>query len=475
MRGKEVTSKIRKWREKAKSYREECERLKKRNKELENSRDSWKAKAKGRNKELWLLRKRLSRLTSKVYIEDQAKAKGHSYSLWVMELALLMRQRGGISYRGCCKMLVIMNLMLNIDLRLPNYSTIRQWEQKLGYYRLSCMAEDEQQEWVIIVDESVSIGQEKLLLLLGVNARDYFFDQALCFEHTTVLGMAISKSWKAPQIAAQIEKVRSKGYKIAYAVADQGNNIVKALKDQTIVHVLDCTHVFSLWLEKQYKNEELFQQFCQACTAMRRKGILSKYAALLPPAQRAKARFLNLRPLFNWASKCLDLLQNEKKQAAIKHLIEHLKWIEKYQSIIVELKAVLDDLHLMQSIIKVRGINCGTLVECLHIIDQSSMGSNLKQGLKQYLQSTRSGQIHRTNIICCSDIIESYFGRYKLKAGQRISQQCLQIPNYARQHNQTEIKMAMEQVRVIDLLTWTEQNLKHSTTRQKNKLFKNTA
>ncbi len=475
MRGKEVKSKIRKWREKAKGYREECERLKKRNKELEHSRDSWKSKAKGRNKELWRLRKRLSRLPSKVCIKEQATAKGHSYSLWLMELVLLMLQKGEISYRGCCKMLVILNLMLNLDLRIPNYSTIRYWEQKLGYYRLECMAEDEEQEWVIIVDESVSIGQEKLLLLLGVNARDYFFDQALSFEHTTVLSMAISKSWKGPQIAAQIEKVRSKGYKIAYAVADQGNNIVKALKDQAIVHVLDCTHVFSLWLEKQYKNEEHFQQFCQACTTMRRKGILSKYAALVPPAQRAKARFLNLRPLFNWASKCLDLLQDEKKQAAINHLIEHLKWIENYRSIIVELKTVLDDLHLIQRIIKVRGINCGTLIECLHIIDQSSMVLKLKQGLKQYLQSTRSGQTQNNNIICCSDIIESYFGKYKLKAGQRISQQCLRIPNYARQQNQTEIKMAMEQVKVFDLLTWREQNLKHSTPRQRNKLFKNTA
>lgn len=476
MRGKSRNSKIHHLREKCKQRRKQCERLKKRNKELSQSRDSWCAKAKERNKEIWRLRKKLDRLALKqVKAADPDRVKRHSYGVKQIELALLMLQLAGLSYRACCKILKVINLMYNLQMKVPSYSTIRYWEHKLGYYRLAYQDSQDHSQWALLIDESVSIGQEKLLLLLGVNLAHYSFDRALCFEDVRVLDMAIGKSWKAEQIATRIEQVQSKGYDIAYAVGDQGHNIVKALKIRALNQVKDCTHLFSLYLEKAYKTHEDFKAFCQACTQMRRKGILSQYAALLPPAQRAKARFLNLSPLINWGCKCLDLLQNKNHCSELSPLIEHLEWIENYREILVELKAILEDLQGMQKMIKTAGFNCGTFIQCLQLIGQSSMSPGFKQGLIDYLNDIRTMHPQRANVLCCSDIIESYFGKYKLKAGQRISQQCLQIPNYARKQNSKEVKLALEQVRVVDLNNWVEKQLGQSTRKLRMKLFKKIA
>ncbi|MCB0560689.1 MAG: hypothetical protein KDD09_17155, partial [Phaeodactylibacter sp.] len=90
------------------------------------------------------------------------------------------------------------------------------------------------------------------------------------------------------------------------------------------------------------------------------------------------------------------------------------------------------------------------------------------------LQQNRQLLPGRQKIICCSDIIESYFGKYKMQAGQNITQQCLRILNYGKVQDESEIKAAMEQVKIVDLNRWSEENLPLSTKAQRRRLFKNT-
>ena len=74
-----------------------------------------------------------------------------------------------------------LGLVLALQIRPPSYSSIRYWEQKMSYYRLSTVSADSGQEWVLIIDESIAIGREKLLLFLGVDLGAYCFGQPLCF------------------------------------------------------------------------------------------------------------------------------------------------------------------------------------------------------------------------------------------------------------------------------------------------------
>ncbi|MCB0611740.1 MAG: hypothetical protein KDC75_00480 [Phaeodactylibacter sp.] len=475
MRGTVEKSKLQNWREKAKQRRLKCEYWKRRSQGLEESRDNWKDKAKARLEEIRKLEQQLKCLGKGGELKDKPKPRGHSYSLGVMQLALMLRQRGEISYRGCCKVLYSLQLLLCLDICQPSYSSIRYWEQKMGYHRLSTAQSEPEQEWVLIIDESIAIGREKLLLFLGVNLAAYSFGQPLSFEDVEVLGLAISRSWKAPEIQAQLEKVMEKGFNIVYGVADQGNNLRKTLAQMDIVHVADCTHAFSLILEKEYKKHEVFQRFCQLCGQMRRKGSLSKYTAILPPAQRSKARYLNLTPLFGWASDCLKLLGKAKQlDKGQKQLLEHVQWLKEYEAFIIQTSAVLKLFNQIQKTIKYEGLNDENLVECKAAIKESTIAEHFKESLRQYLQQNRQLLPGRQKIICCSDIIESYFGKYKMQAGQNITQQCLRILNYGKVQDESEIKAAMEQVKIVDLNRWSEENLPLSTKAQRRRLFKNT-
>jgi hypothetical protein len=474
MRGTVECPKIRNWREKAKYRRLECLRLKKRIKELESSRDNWKAKAKARLEEARCLEKQVKALERSRYLSHSPKPRGHSYSLIVMRLALMLLQQGEISYRGCSKVLRELNLVLALYIRPPSYSTIRYWEQKMSCYRLDTPLAEPGQEWVLIIDESIAIGREKLLLFLGVNLAMYSFDKPLCFSDVEVLGLAISRSWKWPEIQTQLNKVRSKGFNIVYGVADQGHNLRKALEQAQITHVSDCTHALSLILEKEYKQMETYQKFSHLCGEMRRKGSISKYAAILPPNQRDKARYLNLTPLFDWATKCLKLLKKPKRlDEEQKQLLEHVQWLKEYEGFITQTSDVLAIFNQVQKAIKRGGINCGSLIECRALIEESDLAEHLKHSLREYLEQTQQLMPERKHIICCSDIIESYFGKYKSQAGPKITQQCLCILNYGKGQDEAEIKAAMEKVKIVDLNQWSEENLPLSTKAQRRRLFKN--
>jgi hypothetical protein len=323
------------------------------------------------------------------------------------------------------------------------------------------------------MDESIAIGREKLLLFLGVNLSKYSFDKPLSFSDVEVLGLAISRSWKADQIQAQLKKVMEKGFNIVYGVADQGSNLRKALEQMGIIHIGDCTHALSLMLEKEYKKQAVFQQFCQLCGEMRRKGSLSQYTAILPPNQRHKARYLNLTPLFDWASTCLKLLNMDKQlDEQQKQLLEHVQWLKEYEGFITQTSDVLSVFNQVQKAIKRGGINCGSLIECRGIIEESDIAEHLKHSLSEYLKQTWQLLPQRRAIICCSDIIESHFGKYKFQAGQNITQQCLRIVNYGKGQEEAEIRAAMEKVKIIDLNDWSKENLPLSTKAQRRRLFK---
>lgn len=53
--------------------------------------------------------------------------------------------------------------LLNFEFAAPSFSTIMLWIKKIGYYQLQSVKENAD-DWIIIFDESIGIGQEKLLV-----------------------------------------------------------------------------------------------------------------------------------------------------------------------------------------------------------------------------------------------------------------------------------------------------------------------
>lgn len=469
-------SKLSSWREKAKKKSKEIAAFKKRMKELIFSRDNWKEKYHAKNKENKRLKVIIEQLKkgSDKELKNEKKPKHHSYSLQIILLCIWMRQQGNCSLRSCASTLKIMALVLGLDLKFPSRNTIQNWEKKLGYSRIHRQGKAAE-KWVIILDESISIGQQKLLLILGVELTKYDFGKALCFEDTTVLYLGIGKSWTGELISKQIKKIKSNGFNIEYGVSDGGTNLIKSLKMSDISLVQDCTHVIGNLLKKQYVSNEEFITFSKQCGVFKRQIMLGKDALLMPPSQRVKGRFLNLQPLSSWAYKMLLLLA-QKNSKLSKEQQEKLKWLESYRTLILEINEQCKTMNKLFKILKNEGLKKETAEKSKVILEQSKATSFFKDGVRQYLTRNLNILTGNERVICCSDIIESYFGKYKNqleKTGAKlITDSCLAIANFNQKFKKEEIKKAMEEVKIVDLKNWRQENLPSSLLQEKRALLK---
>jgi len=91
-------------------------------------------------------------------------------------------------------------------------------------------------------------------------------------------------------------------------------------------------------------------------------------------------------------------------------------------------------------------------------------------------EHTREIKHQTETILCCSDIIESAFGRYKNELSKNpmsgITDLVLIIPALTAKLTEASITEAIDSCTVKDIALWKKENLCNSMLAKKNKIFK---
>jgi len=98
-----------------------------------------------------------------------------------------------MSLRCCRHCLCCLSVCLGLQLNVPSHSTLRIWLCKCGVYRIE-KKQLPPRNYVIIVDESINFGSEKILLILGVEIATYKWNGSLTHQDMEVLFMGVSQS-----------------------------------------------------------------------------------------------------------------------------------------------------------------------------------------------------------------------------------------------------------------------------------------
>ncbi|MEM1214554.1 MAG: hypothetical protein AAGJ82_02630 [Bacteroidota bacterium] len=330
---------------------------------------------------------------------------------------------------------------------------------------------------MIFVDESIGIGKQKLLLILAIDLSEYSFEKAPRLEDVSVLDMSIASSWKSEKMQARLALLKQRGFEIKYGVSDGGASVVKSLADADIPRVADCTHVFGNLIKNRYSQSEHFHDFCRFCRRLTLQVMIGKNTVIRPPAQRAKGKYLNILPLVAWGQKMLLLLKNSAHRLTPEQA-KKLAPLKDYQPLIEQISELCNVLKQLSAILKNQGLNQDSKQECYSVIEASNVPKEVQQDLGSYLENNSILQHKYDNLICCSDIIESTFGKYKrnlsLATKGHINDNCLFIANYSGQFSIEETQQAMEQIRIVDLAEWKATNTVTSLAKQQQELFKNT-
>ncbi len=185
------------------------------------------------------------------------------------------------------------------------------WVEKIGYYQL-VQPKVKADDWIIIMDESIGIGQEKILLILGIRKSEVDFSRPLKLNDLTPRLVKSKPSWNSQMIHAELDNLKTQLGTIIYCVADGCSTLKKSLCLSNIDRVYDITHSMANFLEKIYKKDKKFISLMHESGQMRFRKICIKHAHLIPPNQRSKARFLNIDIVSILAIKAIDAIKNNR-------------------------------------------------------------------------------------------------------------------------------------------------------------------
>lgn len=361
--------------------------------------------------------------------------------------------------------------------------SIKNWVEKSGY---SIYNEPKEkyygEDYAIITDESMMLGSEKLLLTLGVKAHKDN-DGALSFQETEVLDISVKRSWNGEKIKGVFADIENKVKKSpCYALSDNASTISKAVKEQGYEHIRDVGHTLAMFIERKYKNNDLFVAYTKAIAGVRFRENMKPTGYLLPPKQRVIARFMNIAPIVQWSKqilKCFDKL-SENERAVFSFVKDHRQIIEELNEIIL----VCEDIS---ACLKNKGLSYKTIKACQKTV-KSMQGSKIKgvadisECFGQYLIELKNKLPDKDAIWhVSSDIIESSFGSYKNRKScnplDGVTRHVLILPILTRLNTKTGIinincKNALEQNLLSDLSRWSVDNLSDSMAVKRRKILK---
>ena len=246
----------------------------------------------------------------------------------MVALSVAFYARLSVGSRQIVEIFNILNeFMGNVFGKVPAYTTIGYWTQELGLsvYKESCSLFKDKR-YALIVDESMMIGSEKLLLTLAMPAINA--GSAITEKDITIVDISIAKSWNGTSIKNVLEKVADKiGHKPEYVISDNGFTVCKAVRDAGYAHHSDISHTLGMFLERVYKKEADFQELSNIVQLARFKYNMQDVAYVQPPSQRSIARFMNMSKWIDWISRMQYLYHTLRDDIkSIYAFIPHNAW-----------------------------------------------------------------------------------------------------------------------------------------------------
>ena len=351
---------------------------------------------------------------------------------------------------------------------IPAYTTIGYWAKELGLsvYKEACVLFKDKR-YALIVDESMMIGSEKLLLTLAVDADHK--GHAITEKDIVVVDISVARSWNGESIKDVLEKVAKKiGHAPEYVISDNGSTMRKAVRESGFKHHLDISHSLGMFLERVYKKDLDFQKLSDEVQMARLKYNMQDVAFVQPPSQRSIARFMNMSKWIEWASRMqyvYHTLQNDIKEV--------YKFIPNNAALVDELSEVMDCITKIERDIKTNGISKESAARCKQLVINTIMNGNdrqLKVGtyILEYLDNEISFMGENEQHNASSEPIESTFGVTKaIMSNDKlvgVTTMILVIPlrlKLAEENSRVKFKFKerLEQERHWHIKQWANENL----------------
>ncbi len=366
---------------------------------------------------------------------DNERPKNYSYTVKLIKATLLWVFEGAISLRAASKAAQITSIFF--DFPTPSYTIISEWAKKIGFYIYNS-SKDKNINRVWIVDFSIQFGQDKLMLILGVdiakinewkkqveNNNDKKIKFEVNYKDVEVLHMVVVKSTAYEIVLNELKKTGDECGLPLFILSDEGSDLAKGIRifienNPGIQHLNDISHKLSNILKALLNKDAVWNNFCQALTLMKQKLKLSDIAEICPPKFRQKVRFLNIREPIKWAVKMLDLdlkIFTPSQRGNFKKYI--MIPLEEFREEIINWNEHIEIVTLVETEIKHKGLtrgNGGKIRSTSDILANQTKGfkkSVVQEQIFKFIKEQEAKLLPGQTLLGSTDVEESIFGKWK--------------------------------------------------------------
>lgn len=411
----------------------------------------------------------------------------HTYSIGHIMLFISLVLFAGISMRGAAKAIEIFILQMQMNLLIPSWYAGRFWLMRLGLYKLLAPKQIAS-DWVWIIDHTNQIGSEKCLLILGVRLSSLGPNLILKHEDVEPIALFPVKSSNGNTVYQQLEESAKITGVPREIVADHGPDIKSGVEKfcnhhKNTVYVYDIKHKSASVLKQELKGDDDWENYCKYASQKRNETQQTRFAPVMPPNQKTKARFMNVGRLIRWGKKLLSFFKrakNERLDGIDNEEIEkNFEDLKKFESKISEWDELDQITSKTESIIRKDGIfnGCSSKLKTeLKDEIKTESGQRVADKLINFIENEETKARPNEKLVGSSEVIESVFGKLKRIEGDQeksgFTGNVLSVCAMVSKTTLEMIKKAMETISTPCLNEWCMKNLGDSIQCQRKKILK---
>jgi hypothetical protein len=330
----------------------------------------------------------------------------------------------GCSLRGAAAAMATFFARFFDSITTPCFSTIRAWLLRVGLYALTKPL-DRTKPWLWLIDHTIQIGTQKILLILGCPMDQVPFGQrALQLSDLQLVALVPMEISNGDTVECELENAALRRTGVPrLIVSDQGSDLLKGIGDYREIrpktfHVPDAAHYGANLLKHAWNDQPRWQSFGQQLQDTSSKLRQTKAAYLLAPRMRPKARFMNVDAQLRFAGRLLKHLDSAAPQAKA---LEYYGWLTEFRDDLARWQREHGLVQTAIELVRVDGLHTDTgplLEKAWGEIGPNEGEARIAAKLREYVathQPTTSGE----RFVASTEILESSFGKLKRIEGQQ--------------------------------------------------------
>jgi len=398
----------------------------------------------------------------------------HHYSVQHVLVVVSLVLSAATSLRGAGRALAVMQECAGLVPWRPSWSSTRLWLLRLGYYKLT-RAKEEGSDWVWIVDHVGQTGQEKCLLIVGIrlSAIPAVGEYLTHAEVEPIAIYPVTQS-NGEIVYQQLEEARKQTGVPREILSDQGSDLHKGLRQFCHAHPetsfsYDIKHKVAAVLKRELGADPTWQEFSRLAGQTTQRVQQTALAALAPPRQRRKARYMNAGELVAWGVRMLQYPEEEESQRQgwdPQRVEQAVGWVRQYRHEVEHWRQWVEVGTMTEQFVKTHGLSAGGAQQLQHRLAEAGTLPRTQQlcaELVQFVTQEGAKAKDGERLVGSSEVIESIFGKWKRIEGEQarsgLTGLVLALGAIVAPTSADVIKQALTNVPTKTVLTWCREKL----------------